>query len=157
MVNINHIHPMLVHFPIVLFVTYLLVTAYLVARKEDLAERKCLQMVAGGALLAGVIAALAAAAFGDIALDAALDKGFSKAPLEEHEELAGITIVIHGVLAVVLAAAVWKRIRLQGTVAVLLLIGAVLGLGSLVTTAYHGGELVYKEGVNVEAVTPVKK
>jgi uncharacterized membrane protein len=105
-------------------------------------------------LVGGVVSALVAAGFGDIALDAAVDKGFSKPPLEEHEELAGITIAIFGVLAVIILGALWKKIQLTGAKAIVFLIVTLAGVGMLLSTAYHGGELVYIKGVNVEVVKP---
>ena len=105
-------------------------------------------------LVGGVVSALVAAGFGDVALDAAIDKGFPKKALEEHEDLAGTTIVIFGVLAVVLLGAMWKKLQITGVKGVIFLLATVAGTFMLLNTAYHGGELVYKEGVNVEAVKP---
>ncbi|MBI5450219.1 MAG: DUF2231 domain-containing protein [Gammaproteobacteria bacterium] len=154
MIDISHIHPILVHFPVVLFTVSTLLSLVLWVRKANLADKGCLQLTMAVALGVGVMMAIAAAAFGDLALDAALDKGFDKAPLEEHEELAGITIVIHAVLAVILLAAMWKKIKLDGVKALVFVLGSIAGMAMLVTAAYHGGELVYKHGVNVEVVHP---
>jgi uncharacterized membrane protein len=152
--EITQIHPMLVHFPIVLFILALGLYLYMVVTKRDLAALSCLSITAAVILVGGVVSALAAAGFGDIALDAAIDKGFPKADLEEHEELAGTTITIFAVLAVVLLAAMWKKFQLMGGKAVVFLLVVLAGTGMLIITAYHGGELVYKDGVNVEVVTP---
>jgi uncharacterized membrane protein len=152
--EITQIHPMLVHFPIVLFILALGLYLYMVVTKRDLAARSCLSITAAAMLVGGVVSAIAAAGFGDIALDAAIDKGFPDANLEEHEELAGTTITIFVVLAVVLLAAMWKKFQLTGVKAVVFLLVALAGTGMLINTAYHGGELVYKDGVNVEVVTP---
>jgi uncharacterized membrane protein len=153
--GITHIHPMLVHFPIVLLILSLALYGFMLVTGRDFADRQCLSITAAAMLVGGLICAVVAAGFGDIALDAALDKGFSKPPLEEHEDLAGITIAIFGVLAVVILGGLWKKIQLTGAKAMVFLMATLVGVGVLLSTAYHGGELVYVKGVNVEVVNPV--
>lgn len=152
--EITHIHPMLVHFPIVLLLLALALYAYLLVTKQDMAARSCVSVTAAAMLVGGVVTAVAAAGFGDIALDAAIDKGFPDHTLEEHEDLAGATIAIFGVLAVIMLGAMWKKLQLTGAKALVFVIAVFAGNGMLLNTAYHGGELVYKEGVNVEGVKP---
>lgn len=152
--EITHIHPMIVHFPVVLFLLSLALYAFILVTGRDMAARSCLSYVAASMLVLGVVSAIVAAVFGDMALDVAVDKGFSKAHLEEHEDLAGTTIAIFSVVAVVLLAAMWKKIQISGARALVFLIAVLAGTGMLVTTAYHGGELVYKDGVNVDVVKP---
>lgn len=154
MIDVTHVHPMLVHFPIVLFIIGLLAGIYLLLRGEDLAQRECLPMVGVASFVVGVIMAFIAATFGDMALDAAIDKGFAKSPLEEHEELATMTMVIFSLLTVVWVGAMWKGIKIRGAKALLFVITAIVGVGILLSTAYRGGNLVYKKGVNVELVKP---
>ena len=153
--EITQIHPMLVHFPIVLFILALGLYAYLLVTKQDMAARSCLSITAAAMLVGGVVTAIAAAGFGDIALDAAIDKGFPDHNLEEHEELAGTTITIFGVLAVILLGAMWKKFQLTGAKGAVFTLAVIAGVAMLLNTAYHGGELVYKEGVNVEVVKPM--
>ncbi len=151
MIPIEHIHPMLVHFPIVLFTTALSIDAFVVfARGGDLSARRCLSLTGLAALVAGLVFAVLAAVFGDIALDIAIDRGFERDPLEEHEGLAGTTIVLFGLLTVVQSLAVWRAIPLSGNKGKAFV--AILGIGFLLlaSTAYHGGELVYGLGVNVK-------
>lgn len=155
--EITHIHPMIVHFPIVLFTLALALYAYMLVTKQDLAARSCLSITAAAMLVGGVVSAIVAAGFGDIALDAAIDKGFPDTELEEHEELAGTTIVIFGVLTVVLLGAMWKKLQLTGAKALVFVVAVLAGTGMLVNTAFHGGELVYKDGVNVDVVKPAPR
>ncbi len=152
--EITQVHPMMVHFPIVLLLLALGLYSYLLVTKKDLAARSYLSYTAAAMLVGGVASAIVAAGFGDVALDAAIDKGFPEANLEEHEELAGTTIAIFSVLAVVMLGAMWKKVNVSGIKAVVFVLAIVAGTGMLLNTAYHGGELVYKDGVNVQAVTP---
>jgi len=154
MINIAHIHPMLVHFPIVLFITAVVLDAYIISRGSDLGRRDCLVMTAFGALAIGLVFALGAAFFGDIALDKAVDAGFSADPLEEHELLATLTIGIFFVLALVQGFVLWRRRSLTGGRGWLFALAGLAGLGLLISTAYHGGNLVYELGVNVTGVKP---
>lgn len=156
MIDLTHIHPMLVHFPVVLFISTVLLQFIVIIRKGDLAARECLSLISLATILAGVAMAILAAVFGDLALDAAIDKGFDKAPLEEHQGFAGLTIAIFTVIALAQAYAVWRKRTLTGVKAGVLLLASLVGVGVLITTAYHGGQLVYEIGVNVTPVKPVK-
>lgn len=154
MISIDHVHPALVHFPIVLLLLGVVLDFAVLARGGDLAARDCLAVSAGGALVLGAIAAAVAAYFGDIALDAAVAKGFPAAPLERHQFLGVTTLVIFAVLALVRLALGWRRTPLAGPRGwVLFLLGAA-GAGVLLTAAYFGGDLVYRLGVNVIPVQP---
>jgi len=154
MINITHIHPMLVHFPIVLFITAMVLDGYILSRSGDLGRRDCLVMTGFGALAVGLVFALGAAFFGDIALDKAVDIGFPADPLEEHELLATLTIGVFAVLALVQGFVLWRRQSLTGTRGWLFALVGLAGLGLLISTAYHGGNLVYELGVNVAGVKP---
>lgn len=147
---------MLVHFPIVLFITTVLIQLLVIYRHGDLAARECLSLISLATIAAGVAMAILAAFFGDIALDAAIDKGFDKAPLEDHQGFAIVTIAIFSVIALAQAYSVWRRRVLTGVRAGVLFIASLAGLGVLITTSYHGGQLVYEIGVNVTPVKPVK-
>jgi len=100
------------------------------------------------------VIAFFAAAFGDIALDAAVDKGFDEAPLEEHQGLAAATIIIFSIITLVQTYSMWRGRSLAGTKAVMMFVATLVGLGFLIATAYHGGQLVYEIGVNVTPVKP---
>lgn len=154
MMSITHIHPMLVHFPIVLFIIAVVIDVYILRCKGDLGERNHLTMTGFYALFLGLIFSILAAVFGDIALDAALDRGFSMAPLEEHETLASLTIAIFAFLAAVQSYFLWRRRVLKDGLQWLFVGVGLLGLGVLLSTVYHGGYLVYELGVNVSGVKP---
>ncbi len=154
MVAIEHVHPMLVHFPIVLFILVLALDAVVVMRGGNLAARQGLPPVALAVLVIGTVLAAAAAAFGDVALDRAVDLGFPEAPLEVHEALGISTLALFGGLAVVRLLAGWHGVPLTGLRAWGVAFVGLMGVGLLLTTAYYGGYLVYDLGVNVIPVRP---
>ncbi|MBI1194499.1 MAG: DUF2231 domain-containing protein [Gammaproteobacteria bacterium] len=156
MFKVEHVHPMLVHFPIVFLLTAAVIDALIIFIHDgDLSARQCLVRVGLATLLFGTAFAVIAAVFGDMALDIAADKGFDKAPLEEHAGLAGLTIAVFGLLALIQLVAIWRGMRLSGKYGRIFLGALSLGCLLLIVTAYHGGDLVYKLGVNV-ATTVVK-
>ena len=99
-------------------------------------------------------AAIAAATFGDIALDKAVELGFDKAPLEQHEELGLTTLWILIGLALWQIYVRWRGMRLTASTGRVFFAVSLVGVGVLLTAAYFGGELVYNLGVNVAPVHP---
>jgi len=154
MIDIAHIHPMLVHFPIVLFLGAIAIDFIVLLGKGDLASKECLPTVGLTVLLLAVLAAIAAATFGDIALDKAVELGFDKVPLEQHEELGLTTLWILIGLAAWQVFARWRGMRLTAFTGWVFLAISLVGVGVLLTAAYFGGELVYNLGVNVAPVHP---
>lgn len=151
MIPLEEFHPAFVHFPIVFLLCGFVLDAWLVARRRDLGAPDCLANAALALLVLGAMAAGAAAAFGDIALDRALARGFPAAPLELHEDFALATLAVFSVLAALRALARWRHLPLTGTRGWLLLLAGGCGVALLLVTAYHGGNLVYHLGVNVRA------
>ena len=154
MIDMVHIHPMLVHFPIVLVLIAIATQLLTLIRGGDLTERACLPSIGLGGLILGAAGALAAAVFGDIALDHALDLGFPKGPLEIHQALGLTTTWLFVALALLNGLAWWRRISLKTARGWSVALVGVVGCVILLLTAYHGGNLVYKIGVNVDAVNP---
>lgn len=153
MLDIAHIHPMLVHFPIVLYLLAVGLQLLVLLRHGNLADNTCLANSALGALLLASVAAVAAAFFGDIALDHAVELGFPTTPLESHATLGIITMSWMLLLAALLVAARWLHWPLGNGRGWMLWAVALAGVALLILTAYHGGDLVYRIGVNVRAVT----
>lgn len=156
MIDLTHIHPMLVHFPIVFFITATVIFLVIAIRSGNIAARECLSLTGAAILVAGLLIGYLAAFFGDIALDAAVAKGFAVPPLEHHEEMAATTLTFFSVLAVVQLFAIWKKIPVDHKRAWYFAAAAVVGVALLIFTAYLGGHLVYDIGVNVNSVVPVK-
>ena len=154
MIPIALIHPMLVHFPIVLLITACAMDIILLSIKKDLTGRQCLPMIALSALLLGTLSAGLAAIFGDIALDKAISLGFPRGPLETHETLALITIAVFSAHCLLRLLALWRRVLFRGYVGWVSAIPGMVGVVLLIFTAYYGGELVYHFGVNVAVASP---
>lgn len=154
MIDLVHIHPMLVHFPIVLFLVAIAAQLLTLARGGDLTARTCLPSAALIALILAALAAVAAAVFGDIALDRAVELGFPKDPLETHQELGLTTTWLFVALAAVQGLAWWRKISAKAARGWTLALIGVVGCVLLLSTAYYGGNLVYKIGVNVDSVKP---
>jgi uncharacterized membrane protein len=154
MISIALVHPMLVHFPIVLLITACSLDIIVLLIKKDLANRQCLPLVALSALLLGTLSAGIAAIFGDIALDKAISLGFPRGPLETHETLALITIAVFSVHCLLRLLALWRRIPLRGRIGWISALPGMVGVVLLIFTAYYGGELVYHYGVNVATALP---
>jgi uncharacterized membrane protein len=153
-IDVAHIHPILVHFPIVLFIVAVALDIFNLSHRRDLSERQCLPMVALGALFLGSLFAVAAAILGDIALDKAVELGFPRASLEQHEKFGLAAMWIFAGLTAVRAVAWWRHFSLKGGRGWVLCVLGVAGVAVLITASYYGGELVYKIGVNVAPVKP---
>lgn len=148
MIDIAHIHPMLVHFPLALLPVGLLFQLAALLRGGSIFERSCPAASGLSLLILAALGAVAAAVFGDLAMDKAIELGFSENRLETHEEL-GITSAV--LLTALAAWNGWWFARDCRCPKLAWLTWAT-GLGVLfliLTTAWFGGELVYGLGVNV--------
>lgn len=151
MIAITDIHPMLVHFPIVFWISAEAIALVVLARGGDLSAHRQWPLTALYCLLAGIVFAVLAALFGDVALDHALAAGFAPGPLEIHETAALATILIFSLHAGLRLLAVWRRYPLKGPRGLMSELPGLAGLAGLLVTAYLGGGLVYHLGVNVAA------
>jgi uncharacterized membrane protein len=147
-----HIHPMIVHFPIVLFLALVLLDVLVLGSGGSLTARQTLPRLALGTLLAGLAATAIAVVFGGIAGDIATGNGFPVEPIDAHEEMAMLTFYVFAAAAALRLFCYWRRIDLGGArgwaAAAIGLAGVVL----IVVTAQRGGHLVYDLGVNVASI-----
>ena len=148
MITLDHIHPMLVHFPLVLLP--LAVVLDLVAHARGDQGRRGFAALATAAYVGGAAAAGLAAMFGDVAVDIAIGKGFPAGLFETHEDLAIATTVLFSAVAAVRLVTLWRGLG-RGFVRATTGLAA-LGVVLLLAVAYEGGALVYDHGVNVAAV-----
>jgi uncharacterized membrane protein len=151
MITITEIHPMLVHFPIVFWISAEAIAVIILGRGGDVSARTHGSLTAFYALLAGTLFGVLAAFFGDIALDHAVAAGFPIGPLETHEAFAITTLSIFGLHTILRLLAIWRRFSLTGIRGWLAEVPGLAGIVLLIITAYLGGELVYHYGVNVAA------
>jgi len=149
MLAVQHIHPILVHFPIVFFLTLAVIDVVATARGKVMTGRGALGNVSLGlAVLAGGFA-VAAYVFGGIALDFAEAGGFHSDVAETHEGLGEFTAIAFAVWAVIRIGMWWRDLRLVGAGSIVVSLIEVAGAALVITTAYYGGQLVYDLGVNV--------
>lgn len=154
MIDLPHVHPMLVHFPIVLFLLGSGIELIALLRGRDLAAHECLPNVALSAMTLAALAAIVTALFGDAALEHAAALGFPIAPMEQHEELGWTTMSFFLAYGALYLLAWWRRFPLAGGRGWVWFLLSLAGVVLVIVTAYFGGELVYRIGVNVAPVTP---
>lgn len=152
MIQAQHIHPLIVHFPIVLIC--LMVTLDWIATLRGVSvtgRNPAANASVGLAVLAG-LSALVAFHFGGVALDFAEAGGFSSDVAEIHESL-GITTATALAVWAALRALFWFRdMRIGNPLGFLVPVVETAGLALVIATAYYGGQLVYDLGVNVARV-----
>ncbi len=149
MIPVEHIHPMLVHFPIVFFLSLAVFDIVVAARGKDVTGRSYAGGVSTGiAVLAG-LSGVAAFYFGGMALDIAESHGFHSDVAEMHESLGAASAVAFAIWALIRAFLWWRDIRLSGGTSALVPAIEVAGAALVSSTAYYGGMLVYDLGVNV--------
>lgn len=149
MIALQHIHPMIVHFPIVLL---LLLAAYEIVAAtlgRDISGRTATGNLAVSAIVLAAVAAVVAFYFGDLALSFAEGQGFESDVAETHETLGRIVTMATVAWAVVRGALWFRDIRLARPYAFVLPAVSVAGALLVVWTAYYGGQLVFDLGVNV--------
>jgi uncharacterized membrane protein len=149
MLSIAHIHPMIVHFPIVFFLTLAALDTVLMIGGREIVGRGCTGSVSASlAVLAG-LAAIVAFVFGDLAFDAAVSAGFPEADLETHEGLGTSTAIAFVVWALVRGYLWWRGSTVGGGLKVAAVVIELAGAALVIVTGYFGGQLVYELGVNV--------
>ena len=137
----DHLHPLIVHFPIVLLVVWPAIDALgLALGRPDVCR------VAAGLLLLAIPCSLAATLSGQSAYDAAIAAGVLPALLDTHADLANpIPWLVVAVAVARLVGA--RRLGLRGQI-----IGLVLGValaGLVLSAGRSGGALVFDHGVGV--------
>lgn len=149
MIPVQHVHPMLVHFPIVL--VFLLVAfdgMATIAGKQVTGRTIAGNISTAIAALAG-ISAVAAYYFGDLALSFAEAGGFESDVAETHEGLGRMVAVGLAAWAIARIGLWVADIRFKGPVSYLVPALSTAATALVVVTAYYGGQLVFDLGVNV--------
>lgn len=149
MFSIEHLHPMIVHFPIVLAILLVAIDAVALARDIPLdGTATYANFSLATALLAG-LGGIAAAVLGDMAYDVALEHGVPVALLESHEGLGTTTGIVLAVWAGLRLIARWRGMAIAGGRKTLLVTAEAAIVALVLATAYLGGNLVYDHGVAV--------
>ena len=146
-----NVHPMVVHFPIALLFTSVLLD--LLAYSLPGRARVLLRDVGSVLGIIGAVAALVTYLTGRAAAQTVLIPGMAHALVNAHWEWAFWTLWYFAGLAVVRVAMLLLRGRAIGprTTAALAITG-LIGLGLLFETADRGAELVYGQGVGVGVI-----
>jgi uncharacterized membrane protein len=152
MPEIQHIHPMLVHFPIVLMYVLVIIDLAALTNRNAVTTRSGVGTISTFAAVAAGLFAVSTWFFGGMALDHAEAAGFSSEIAEIHEglgEISALTFLGWGLLRL----ALWVRNRELGTLALAIPALEIAGAALVTVTGYYGGQLVYDLGVNVTKAT----
>jgi len=148
-IAVQHIHPMLVHFPIVLIILLAAIELVAVFLGRDVSGRTPVGNLATGMVVIAALAAVAAFYFGDYALSFAEAGGFESGVAEVHESLGKLVAVAASIWAIVRSVLWLRDVRIVRPLAFVFPLVSVVGAGLIVWTAYYGGLLVFDLGVNV--------
>jgi uncharacterized membrane protein len=152
MIPVQHIHPMLVHFPIVLVFILAAFDVLASLRGNTVSGRTTAGNISTALAFGTAIFAVATYIFGGIALSHAEASGFHSDVAETHESLGEMVAIVTSVYAAIRAILWFKDYRISGVAAFAFPLVAV-GCSALVAaTAFYGGQLVYELGVNVAKV-----
>jgi len=153
MIPIHQIHPLVVHFPIVFFLSLAALDIYARLRNIPIDGRGAIaNLSAGLAFLAGVTAIIAFI-FGDMALEFAVAAGALESLTEMHETLGSTTAVVLAIWGAIRAFAWYRKIPLNKAKSSAIVVIELLLTALIITTAYYGGQLVYDFGINVTIPT----
>ena len=137
-------HPVFVHFTVALLsIAVILFVAVRFIGDEKL--RLQWEIVAQWNLWLGAIITVLTVVMGIVAYNSVAHDTASHAAMTEHRNLALVTA------ALFLCLAVWSAIRARAGQGIntLILIGLLVAGGLLMSTAWHGGEVVYRYGLGV--------
>ncbi|GET22911.1 DUF2231 domain-containing protein [Prolixibacter denitrificans] len=143
MIDISHIHPMLVHFPIALLIAGFFSDVLGLFVKKEFFTRAGFYL-----LILGTLGAIAAVITGHMAGDG-IESGSLKQAVEVHEDAGTLTLWLALITSAFRIVLVWleKYRGILKAAALVLFLATVL---SVARTGYYGGELVYKHAAGVE-------
>lgn len=144
MLDLTHIHPMIVHFPIALLIVGFLADIVGMVIKKDFFNRAGFYL-----LILGTLGVIAAYISGDLAGDGVVEAGALGTALELHESAALISLWLMVGTAFVRIAAVLLN-KYNGVIKILAFILFFAGVISIARTGYYGGELVFKHAAGVQ-------
>ena len=144
MLDLTHLHPMIVHFPIALLIVgFFSDITGLIVKKEFFTTAGFYLLILG---TLGVIAAYLS---GEYAGDGVTESGALGQALELHESAALLSLwLMTGTALVRIAAVIFKKF--EGAVKVIAMVLFFAGVISIARTGYYGGELVFKHAAGVQ-------
>lgn len=148
-IPLDHIHPMIVHFPIVLaLLAFAFDVGWLIWGRGS--PTALIRLRTGTVILTlGALSAIVAYIFGDMALDIALSKGVPSAPLETHEGWGTTTMIVFIIVALIRLFLWWRKMDDKSWGIAVSILGSLVLSVMVIITAYYGGHLVYDLGVNI--------
>jgi uncharacterized membrane protein len=152
MIPVQHIHPMLVHFPIVLIFLLAAFDVLASVLGYSVTGRTVSGNISTGLVVATALFAMATFYFGGLALDVAESGGFHSDVAETHESLGEMVAIVTGIYALIRAAIWFKDYRISGATSFLFPLAAIAISILVASTAFFGGQLVYELGVNVAKI-----
>lgn len=151
----TNIHPIVVHFPIALFLTGFALDVIGHLLQRETLKRAGLILVVLGA--AGALAAMLTGQFAEESVEERLN-GAGERVLDTHEDLGKLTaylLLAVAAMRLMLATNWLSRWRwIAGAALAVYLIAGAVGVGALTVTGYYGGELVYRYGAGVQLSQP---
>jgi len=140
-----NIHPMIIHFPIVLWLIAVLFDFVSLFRSEEWIGNTTLALYGLGAL-----SALATFFSGKQAIDMVSVPFQGELTASSHSDWGHFTLYFFVIYAAVRLILFWKQLDKKKTVAIALFVLGTIGMGLVAKTADLGGKLVYKYGVGTE-------
>ncbi|GET28897.1 DUF2231 domain-containing protein [Prolixibacter sp. SD074] len=143
MIDISHIHPMLVHFPIALLLAGFFSDVLGLFVKKEFFTRAGFYL-----LILGTLGAIAAVITGHMAGDG-IEAGALGQAVEVHEDAGTLTLWLALITSAFRIVLVWFK-KYRGALKTLALVFFLATVLSVARTGYYGGELVYKHAAGVE-------
>lgn len=140
-----NVHPMLVHFPIAVFITALFFDFVKFFWKKD-----WLHMVVTALFVFAALSALVTYFSGKQAVDIVSVPMRAELTASNHSDWGLYTLLYFSLFAAIRAFLFWKELDRKRVVAILLFCGSLAGAALIGKTADLGGKLVYKYGVGIQ-------
>lgn len=147
MISATHFHAMIIHFPIAL-----LMAGFFSEILGWITKKEFFKNVAVFLLFLGALGAIVAYVSGDMAGEG-IEEGPLRKPLELHEQAATVTLWLAIVTALFRGIVLFFKYNRRWVNWVFIVLFTALA-GSVTTTGYFGGQLVYKHAAGVELAIP---
>lgn len=144
MTALAEFHPLIVHFPIALFILYIFFEVISLFTKTDFFNK-----AAALILFLGVITGLIASLTGNLAADTVVDK--FELVVKKHQEWATMTQWYFTFLLIFRFFLIFKQ-KFSGYIRYGFVVLALFGIFMVYKTGHYGGKLVYRYGIGTELI-----